>query len=151
MYLLQVDTPSNRFQLSALSHESWVERGRLYQLYTLLLPITFPIVAQRDMALSFLDTEGLTSIFFYGTDADTRFPDVGQWVPYTSPTLQNILITIYQALCFRERHKPQFDELQNAASAYFNALRQFNLFLTQQVPFYDRTTFENYYRLVWVP
>jgi hypothetical protein len=148
-YQLQINTTGNQLQLQTLSHELWFEKTRLLAIYMQLSPITFPIVAQRDMALSFLDTEGLTPIFLYG-DTNTRFPEAGLWVPFSCPTLQNILITIYQSLCFRERNKPQFDELQQAASAYFNALRQFNLFLSTP-NFYNRTTFEEYYRLTWVP
>lgn len=146
-YTLLIDTPLNRQRLHCLANDVWYDYVRLSDLYQNLLQINFSVVAQRDLARELLNLDGASQIFSFGTE-DIRFPAEGSWLPSTDPYLQNVFVTLFQALSFRDRNMTR-DDFPNFSSAYYNALRQFNFLLTTVTRFHTRQTFESFYQLSW--
>lgn len=156
MYTPLINSPFNRIRLDVLTVTPWLDVSQFLVFISTLSNINFTITAQRDTALETINA--YRGIQLISLDPPSRFPASDSYINLFDPTINFLLITLTQALSYRDRalelsrtsttsSTPAF---LNASATYWNTLKDLSALASQVTFYFNRARFEDYYQLEWL-
>jgi hypothetical protein len=126
---------------------NWYSSSTVSSLFVALQTVNFSAVASRANGLACITSLPDVSV----ASIDYRFPSPGVFVSSVYPPFQRIVSDLLSALSYKEpRTEGALSEFYvTSFNAFHATLLELSNFLRTGTGFQDRTTFEEYYGLIW--